>query len=243
VLKTAATATILIALLAMLFAGCGGDSSRDRRADGTSREDVEHLLIDAADMLERTAPEPTPAMPQRGSPSYEYGEPSDLSAYASGAALPGVRVERPDRETTTSDTGETSLTSQEAESYTENSDPDWRERPWSNRESAWSRDEDRDDQSPSTPSQPDISEFYSDVHSWSSGIKTAAETRRKAAEIRQEAESIRRQAETLPPEDRQAALDRARTMDNYADRISSTRGNTRKLNILRHELSGRLDDN
>lgn len=67
---------------------------------------------------------------------------------------------------------------------------------------------------------------------------TAAQVRAKAYNIREEASAIRDNAQKLDPQLKSAMLERAKVMEDYATRLSATRGNSRKLRILIHELGG-----
>lgn len=67
---------------------------------------------------------------------------------------------------------------------------------------------------------------------------TAAQVRAKAYNIREEASAIRDNAQKLDPQLKSAMLERAKVMEDYATRLSATRGNSRKLRILINELGG-----
>jgi len=66
---------------------------------------------------------------------------------------------------------------------------------------------------------------------------TAIQVRAKAYQIREEASAIRDNAYKMDPELKSAMLERAKVMEDYATRLSATRGNARKIRILIHELS------
>ncbi|MGC9316342.1 MAG: hypothetical protein ACP5G4_12050 [bacterium] len=65
---------------------------------------------------------------------------------------------------------------------------------------------------------------------------TAAQVRAKAYNIREEASAIRDNAQKLDPQLKSAMLERAKVMEDYATRLSATRGNARKLRILIYDL-------
>ncbi len=66
---------------------------------------------------------------------------------------------------------------------------------------------------------------------------TAMQVRAKAYQIREEASEVRDNAHKMDPELKAAMLERAKVMEDYATRLSATRGNARKIRILIHELS------
>lgn len=77
-----------------------------------------------------------------------------------------------------------------------------------------------------------LEEFYRDVSDWANPNRSAADGRRKAHSIRQSADSLEREANDEEKEIKKAMLERVAIMRDYADRISSSRGNTTKLRIL-----------
>ncbi len=79
-------------------------------------------------------------------------------------------------------------------------------------------------------------DFYSDIKQWSSTRYNPTQARVKAYSIRQSAAELRNEAANADAESREKLLQEAKTMEDYANRIGSTRGNSRKIRALRAKI-------
>jgi len=83
-------------------------------------------------------------------------------------------------------------------------------------------------------------QFYSEVLSWLNTNTSATQARNKAFDIRTRAGKLRENAQDEESYLQSVILERAATMETYANRISATRGNDRKIRALLTELQNKL---
>ena len=81
----------------------------------------------------------------------------------------------------------------------------------------------------------ELANFYKDIAEWDNPKISASKARNKAAELRASAQQVRESAATADPSVRNAMLNRAKIMEDYAERISVTRGNSAKLRAVEHK--------
>ena len=86
----------------------------------------------------------------------------------------------------------------------------------------------------------ELENFYNDIVEWDNPNNTASEARSKAAELRASAQQVRESAATADPSVRDAMLNRAQIIEEYAGRISATRSNSAKLRALERDAKKEL---
>ena len=84
--------------------------------------------------------------------------------------------------------------------------------------------------------------FYGGIASWANSSMTATVARNRAYDIHQKAEEVRENAEGEPSRVRSAMLERAREMDNFADRLALTRGNAYRIRTLIYDARQRASE-
>jgi riboflavin biosynthesis pyrimidine reductase len=84
-------------------------------------------------------------------------------------------------------------------------------------------------------------QYLNESAEYLSQSRTATQTRIKAQEVRQRADSLMNVANTMSSDNplKQALISEAENLKETANRISATRGTTRKMKILANEL---IDD-
>jgi len=230
---------ILTLMLFLIFGGGKGNSSSERTKENASQNvDAAKALSEAANLLDGNAPT-APSSEEAVSNGYDIAEPKNTNPYITSVSIgnkgqgsqPLREEEGPDTSSQKSDLSENPVSgNSDNRKSVETGSDEWREKRLS------SRNETVVSESNSAPEHDEMSEFYNDIKQWSSKRYNPTQARIKAYSIRQNAAELRKKAASADPESREKLLQEAEIMDDYANRISSTRGNSRKIRALRAKI-------